>query len=115
MPDKIIEGMIPPLVVPFDERENIDQEAFRTEVRYLYEANVDGISSGGSTGEGAVLSDDELRRCLEIVAEENDVDLIVVASRGLSGSFRNMCTSVTARLLQRFDRPILLILYENDE
>lgn len=79
MPDKIIEGMIPPLVVPFDERENIDQEAFRAEVRYLCEANVDGISSGGSTGEGAVLSDDELRRCLEIVVEENEKKIPVIA------------------------------------
>ncbi len=79
MPDKRIKGMIPPLVVPFDDRENIDQEAFRSEVRYLYAANVDGISSGGSTGEGAVLSDDELRTCLEIVIEENKKKIPVVA------------------------------------
>ena len=33
---KNIEGMIPPVVVPFDEKENIDHESFRADVRYLY-------------------------------------------------------------------------------
>lgn len=54
-------------------------------------------------------------RTIMIVAEENDVDLIVVASRGLGTSFREMCTSVTARLLQRANRSLLLIRNENDE
>ena len=79
MQHKRTEGMIPPLVVPFDEKENIDQQAFRSEVRYMYAANVDAISSGGSTGEGAVLSDDELRICLEIVVEENEKKIPVIA------------------------------------
>jgi nucleotide-binding universal stress UspA family protein len=54
-------------------------------------------------------------RTILIVAEENNVDLIALASRGLNGSFRTVSTSVTARLLQRFNRPILLIRYESDE
>jgi len=54
-------------------------------------------------------------RTILIVAEENNVDLIALASRGLNGSFRTVNTSVTARLLQRFNRPILLIRYESDE
>ena len=79
MPHEKIKGMIPPLVVPFDDEENIDQDAFRSEVRYIYSANVDAISSGGSTGEGAVLTDDELRKCMEIVVEENDKKIPVIA------------------------------------
>ena len=47
MSSKSIEGMIPPAVVPFDENENIDHEAFRAEVRYLYASDIDGISGGG--------------------------------------------------------------------
>ena len=54
-------------------------------------------------------------RTILIVAEENDADLIALASHGFNGSFRSVWTSVTARLLQRFDRPILLIRYKNDE
>ena len=79
MGTKMIEGMIPPVVVPFDEKEDIDRNAFRTEVNYLYSTGIDGISSGGSTGEGAVLSDEELRTCLEIVIEENKKNVPVVA------------------------------------
>lgn len=64
-------GMIAPMVVPFDTRGELDEAAFRREARWLLDQPIDGISSGGSTGEGALLSDDELRRCLEIIQEEN--------------------------------------------
>lgn len=64
-------GMIAPMVVPFDETGELNEKAFRQEARFLLEHGVDGISSGGSTGEGALLSDGELRRCLELIAAEN--------------------------------------------
>jgi len=79
METKMIEGMIPPVVVPFDHEEKVDREAFRAEVKYLYSTGINGISSGGSTGEGAVLSDEELKTCLEIVVEENRNNIPVVA------------------------------------
>lgn len=63
--------MIAPMVVPFDKDGELDELAFRKETRYLLDHGVDGISSGGSTGEGALLSDSELRRCLELIGEEN--------------------------------------------
>ena len=72
-------GMIPPMVVPFDGPGEIDEEAYRREVRFLLAAAVDGISSGGSTGEGALLSDRELARCLELINEENTDGLPVIA------------------------------------
>jgi 4-hydroxy-tetrahydrodipicolinate synthase len=91
---KNIEGMIPPVVVPFDEKEHIDREAFRAEVRYLFGTGTDGISSGGSTGEGAILSDEELRICLEIVLEENKRKIPVVA-----GVIRNSTREVVKAAL----------------
>ncbi len=74
-----LQGMIPPVVVPFSRDEAIDEAAFREDVRFLLKTGIDGISSGGSTGEGAILSDAELRRCLEIVMEEKPKTLPVVA------------------------------------
>lgn len=74
-----IEGMIPPVVVPFDANEAVDEEAFRRDVRFLLGNRIDAISSGGSTGEGAILSDFELRRCLEIIMEEKPNELPLVA------------------------------------
>jgi len=74
-----IEGMVPPLVVPFTPEDKLDEEAFRKDIRYLIGKGVDGLSTGGSTGEGAILSDAELRHCLEIVMEEKPKGMPVVA------------------------------------
>jgi len=50
-----------------------------------------------------------------IVAEKDDVDLIALASHGLDGSYRVMCRSVAARLLQSADCPILVMRNNNDD
>ena len=66
-----IRGIIPPLVTPFRPDETIDEDALRTEVRYLMEiAKVHGLAVGGSTGEGHTLTTDELRRITAIACEE---------------------------------------------
>lgn len=72
-------GMIPPMVVPFTAEGEIDEGAFRSEARYLLDHRIHGISVGGSTGEGALLSDQELRRTLEILQEENRKKIPVFA------------------------------------
>ena len=43
------------------------------------------------------------------VAEKEDVDLIALTSHGLDGSYRVMCRSVAASLLERIHKPLLLI------
>src|SRR5690625_206462 len=89
MPDmnkENLTGVVPPLVVPFNIDGDLDEEAFRNELRYLFKSGIDGVSSGGSTGEGALLSDAELKRCLELINEENHNKLPVYA-----GIIRN-CT-----------------------
>ena len=81
---KVLRGIIPPTVTPFKANEDLDEGALRDEVRFMFGAGVHGISFGGSTGEGAVLSDMELARGVEIVQEENKADLPV-----LCGIIRN--------------------------
>lgn len=76
--EKLI-GVVPPVVVPFTMQGDIDEGGFRNELRFLFNSGIDGISSGGSTGEGALLSDEELRRCLELIGEENHHKLPVYA------------------------------------
>lgn len=76
---KRFSGMIAPMVVPFTSQGDLDEAAFRSEARWLIRQRIDGISSGGSTGEGALLSDAELRRCLELIGEENSGRLPVYA------------------------------------
>ena len=74
-----IEGIVPPIVTPFDESGEIIESALRDEIRYHLDAGVHGISVGGSTGEGNALSLDEHTQVYEIAVEEADSDIPVVA------------------------------------
>lgn len=72
-------GIIPPVITPFDAAGNIDAGIFRREVRHLIECGVHGLSPGGSTGEGAALTDEDLSQLIGIIGEENTRGLPVVA------------------------------------
>ena len=72
-------GVIPPMITPFDASGAIDPAIFRREVRHLIGCGVHGLSPGGSTGEGASLTDDELSTLISIVREENKAGLPIVA------------------------------------
>ncbi len=74
-----LNGMIAPMVTTFDENEDLDLNATRKEVKYLLNTGIDGISTGGSTGEGALLSGDEIRKIIEIIVEENEKKIPIVA------------------------------------
>src|SRR5215472_16521784 len=64
-------GIVPPMTTPFRTDDTIDEHALRVETRYLIEtARVHGLAVTGSTGEGHVLSTDEVRRITSIVTEE---------------------------------------------
>ena len=64
-------GIVPPMTTPFRPDDTIDEAALRAETRYLIEtARVHGLAVTGSTGEGHVLSTDEVRRITAIVSEE---------------------------------------------
>ncbi|MBA7512693.1 4-hydroxy-tetrahydrodipicolinate synthase [subsurface metagenome] len=72
-------GMIAPMMTPFDENEELDLDTIRKEIKYLLNAGIDGISTGGSTGEGALLSNEEIRKIIEIIIEENKSKIPIVA------------------------------------
>lgn len=75
-----IAGIVPPMVTPFDQNEEIDEGALRAEVRYLIrEAGVHGLAVGGSTGEGHTLSTAELRRSVGAAVEEAQGRVPVIA------------------------------------
>lgn len=54
------QGLFPPMVTPFLPDGELDQATLAREARRLLSAGVHGLSFGGSTGEGALLSDREL-------------------------------------------------------
>lgn len=78
MSSKNIQGIITPLVTPFTKEGELDEELLRSEIRLLIDSGIDGISPGGSTGEGAAVTDDELARMVKII-RSIDKDILIVA------------------------------------
>ena len=90
-------GIIPPVVSTFTEDEKIDPVLYRREVRYLLDAGVHGISPGGSTGEGAALSDAELAELVTIVKSENREGVPIVAGVARNSTAAAIETAMTAK------------------
>lgn len=61
-----VRGIIPPIVTPFKENGDIDEQLLRQEMKICLDAGADGLSVAGSTGEGPTLEDDELVRLIKI-------------------------------------------------
>jgi len=74
-----ITGILPPLLTPFDENEDLVEEVLRQEVRFMLSKGVHGLVPGGSAGEGNTLSTDELRKIVGVVCEEAAGRVPVVA------------------------------------
>lgn len=66
---KEIFGMIPPVVTTFAQDGQIDDVRIAKEMDYAIAAGVQGLSVGGSTGEGPTLRDEELRDLITLAKE----------------------------------------------
>jgi dihydrodipicolinate synthase/N-acetylneuraminate lyase len=73
------QGIIAPVVTTFTKEETLDEKIFRREVKYLLNAGIHGLGTGGSSGEGELLRDEELVRLVEIAQEENSRKIPVIA------------------------------------
>jgi 4-hydroxy-tetrahydrodipicolinate synthase len=76
---KLIHGIIPPMVTPFDDAGGIQERSLRANVRYLIEQGVHGVAVCGSTGEGHTLTLEEARNITAITVEEAAGRIPVVA------------------------------------
>ena len=76
---KALSGVIPPMITPFDDHDRIDAAALANEARFLHESGVNGIVVGGSMGEGAGMSADELGHAVEVVTEAVDGSMPILA------------------------------------
>lgn len=74
-----LKGVIPPIPTPFTADGEVDEKAFRAQVRFLLGAGVHGVCVGGSTGEGHTLTIDEYKRLMTACAEELNGRLPLVA------------------------------------
>ncbi len=65
-----ITGIIPAMVTPFNEKEEVDLARVRKVARFLKEEGADALYVTGSTGEAFVMSPEERMQVVEAVAEE---------------------------------------------
>ena len=77
-----IKGIIPAMVTPLDDQEELNETALRHLVNYLIGAGVHGLFPVGSQGEFYALNPDEKRRVWEIVVEETEGRVPVCAGTG---------------------------------
>ncbi|RBY89755.1 4-hydroxy-tetrahydrodipicolinate synthase [Blastococcus sp. TF02A-26] len=78
------------IVTPFDERGDVDEEAFVALLRHVCATGSDGVVVAGSTGEAATLSDSEHLRVIELAVREKPEGAQVIAGTG-SNDTRHAC------------------------
>ena len=75
-------GIIPPIVTPLDENENVDKVALCKVVEYLIEGGVHGLFALGSTGEWYGLNTNQKREVIETVMEAANKRVPIYAGTG---------------------------------
>ncbi len=81
------EGILPALVTPFtDDGKTVDEERLRALVSRCIELGVRGVVPCGTTGEFVNLKMEEKKRVIDIVIDEVDGKVSVVAGTGASGT-----------------------------
>lgn len=81
------EGILPALVTPFtDDGKSVDEERLRALVDHCIKLGVHGVVPCGTTGEFVNLTDEEKRLVLEIVVDQVNGRVPVIAGTGASGT-----------------------------
>ncbi len=76
------EGLFTAIVTPFDKNMRINESALRDFVDFQIENGVDGLVPVGTTGESATLTPEEHKKVVEIVIDQVDGRVKVLAGTG---------------------------------
>ena len=79
-------GVIPAMITSFNKDESINKEGIRKIVNYLISEKVNGLYITGSTGEAFLMSSEEKKKVIEIVVEEVNRRVPVIAHIGSIGT-----------------------------
>jgi len=83
---KDIKGVIPALITPFDKRENFDEKRMRNVVDHLLSKGVNGLYLTGSTGEGFLMTPEERKKVVEVVVDQVNGKVPLIAHIGAIGT-----------------------------
>jgi dihydrodipicolinate synthase/N-acetylneuraminate lyase len=79
-------GVVVALLTPYEPGGGVDEGALRAHVDLLVDAGVDALMPGGTTGEGPLLSDDELAAMVRATVAAADGRVPVLAHIGRPGT-----------------------------
>src|SRR5271157_4079198 len=65
-----LRGVIPAVITPFDAEGNIDEKSMRAEIEHHLSCGATALCAGGSTGEGAGMSCEDVRQLNTIFADQ---------------------------------------------
>lgn len=94
-------GVIPPIITPVDEHENVDEKGFRKLISHCIENGIHGIFVAGSNGECLALTQAERDRAIKIAIDETAGRVPVMA--GVMDSSTRRVIENTKRLEQMGD------------
>jgi 4-hydroxy-tetrahydrodipicolinate synthase len=80
------QGVVCPVITPFDERDDIDFECCRRVVDFLITNGIHGVMIAGTTGEGPLLSTAERKQLCEHVVDYVSDRIPVIAHTGCLGT-----------------------------
>ena len=81
-----LQGIIPPMVTPFDQQGEIDEGAFRANLERYTGIGLAGLMVAGTTGEAPFLTAAERLRLTEITRSRVKSDGLVITGTGLESS-----------------------------
>jgi len=81
-----LKGVFVPMITPFKQNEEIDEEGLRAFTDFLVENGVHGVIPCGSTGEYVLMSADEHKKVVKIVVDQVNGKIPVVAGAGNPGT-----------------------------
>jgi len=77
-----LEGVLPAVVTPFDEKEEFNESAFRDLVDWLIGQGITGIVPCGTTGEFSLMTQAERARVIEVCVDQVNGRVPVIAGTG---------------------------------
>ena len=82
---KDLNGVMPAMITSINRDETINKDGLRKIINYLIAENVNGLYVTGSTGETFLMSPDEKKEVLDIIVEEVNGRVPVIAHVGSIG------------------------------
>ncbi|MFX0059316.1 MAG: 4-hydroxy-tetrahydrodipicolinate synthase [Candidatus Hodarchaeota archaeon] len=79
-------GVMPAMVTPFNKDESINEEQLRNLVNHLIDQGVTGLVPSGTTGEFVNMTFEERLKVIEIVVDETNGRIPVIAGTGETGT-----------------------------